>query len=220
MTDQIAALRDSLEKQASEATSAFAPHARHNTLVNGAYETVCSANRELRTLANTTALKLRELEANDLLPELGKQRLLRETRSDARERYQALKRQLDGALAVLETAAFNAALPPVPRDREALVRDEAVLRMSGTNDPVRALEELAGLGGELGALAASSWGESYLRAKGLSPAEAKRMHRQVVQVSAIHAATKSPDTQLAAPAKAYFALTDVKKWSCPGFVDT
>jgi len=211
MADQIADLRNSLEKQASEATSAFAPHACHNTLVNGAYETVCSANRELRTLANTTALKLRELEANDLLPEAGKARLLAETRSEAKERYQELHRKLNGALAVLETAAFTAALPPVPRDREAAARDEALMRMLGTNDPVRALEEVASLGGEMSAVAASSWGESYLRAKGLSPAEAKRMHREVVQLVAVHAATNSADQRQAAQAKAYFALPAVRK---------
>lgn len=211
MTDPLTALRDSLDAQAREAEAAFAPHANGHSLIRGAFQTITATNRELRALANTAALKLHELEENDLMPEAGKVRLMTETREGARAQYEQLRQKLDGALAVLETATRDAALPRVPRDREALVRDEAVMRMSGTTDPVKALEELAALGGDLGALAASGWGESYLRAKGLSPAEAKRMHREVVQVVAIDAAAKSADTTVAANAKAYFALPHVKK---------
>lgn len=213
MTDQLTALRDSLETQAREAEAAFTPMADTSPSVRAAFDTMRKASRDLRVLANTTAMQVAKLEADDLTPEDGKQRLLAETRAAARDQYRKLQSKLDGATVVLEAAAHAAALPPIPRDREALVRDEAVLRMSNATNPVKALEEVARLGGEMSAIAASSWGESYLVAKGVPPREAKRLHREVVQVAAIDTATRSGDAKVAAAAKTYFALNTAKKAS-------
>lgn len=209
--DQMAALRKTLEHKAHAAATAFAPHANGSRLVRGAYDTMTTTLREMRNLASATQVKVDRLEADDLTPEAGKQRLLGETRAEARAEFERLRQKMDGALAVLEDAVHAAALPPVPRDREAHARDEAVMRMSSASDPLQALEEVASLGGELSAVAASSWGESYLVAKGVKPQEARRLHRSVVQVAAINAAMRTGDTPAGRAAQAYFALPEARK---------
>jgi hypothetical protein len=206
------ARRDILETTVFKEEQAFKPHADSHSLIRSAYDVVADAGSALRTLGGDAAGKVRDIENNDYMNPDAKRRLLAEARSDAASAYARVRDRLNNAVDVMEATAFSAAIPRIAHDREALARDEALMLLSSTSDPVSGLEELASRGGEMSALAASSWGESYLRAKGVSARQATKMHREVVQVSAVHAVmTSDGDPKTKAAAEAYFALTHMKR---------
>ena len=73
--------------------------------------------------------------------------------------------------------------------REAFARDELRVRLDGAVDPVAVLFELASRDDEMGAVACSSYAESYLRAKGIARApEVAQSLRGVAMDAAVESA--------------------------------
>lgn len=164
--------------------------------------------RELRTASDSAAARIRQLRADDLIPDAGRQRLIGETLDEARKARAAAKSKLHGAQAILEAEARTRALPRLDPKREQAARQELQLLCSGSEDPASVLIEAAKGDGELAGCAVSSYGESLLRAKGVP--NAKELHKGVCD-AAIASARKSSDPRRQTAAAALAALTDLRK---------
>jgi len=173
-----------------------------------AYREYEKAASELRMVSNGAAVRISQLQKDDLTPEEGRKRLIAETRDKARKEREAARKRMDAALTILETQARIAAMPKLDPKREAAARDELRLLTDSAADPARVLIELAQRDDELGGVAVSSYGESLLWAKGVR--DAAKMHDAVRNV-ATGSAKLSADPERQAGYAAYSHLTDLRK---------
>lgn len=213
MTDIYQEARDALDVREQEFDSAWSSthaDATHMT-------TLCTAQLRdvagrMKQVAANTAATLAQLNANDLMPREGRDRLIRECKEQAHLQMASLDRQQATIRAALAKELTSAALPKMPKDRELPARQELLMLLQGSKDPVALLTELAAKGGELGAAACSSFGESYLRAQGMRPRDAIDNH-SLAQSVAVANAVNSPDPAQARAARAYAALGTLSQWT-------
>lgn len=204
---QIEAIRSALAAKRQESIDAFQPHSLATRSAAVLSVELQRAGDDMLKLAHTTAAKVAALEADDVMNPAGRDRLLAETRAGAASTLKQLKQRQNDALTRLRGSLRASALPKVRGDREMPARDEARMMLDATPDPEIAMMEMAERGGELAAVVTGSWGESYLRARGVR--EAPRYH-EIVQTAAIGASAMGADPALSAAGKAYFALDSAK----------
>ena len=165
------------------------------------------AGGQQHTVAREAADTIRALRADDTLYPDGRDRLVREARSKADDQLTALRTQQQSALEFLRTSLTARALPGVSNDREMPARDEARMVLDGAPDPIVAMMELARRHDEVSALVSSSWGESYLRARGVS--QAPDAHENIRTI-ALDANAEHPDPQVSTAAAALGEMTELQ----------
>jgi hypothetical protein len=163
----------------------------------------------MRNLARETAGKVEYLAADDTMFPEGRERLIREAGDVARKEMRRLGGAQDAALAVLEKEMELAAMPRLDSGREMPARDEARMILDGHPDPLTMMCELAQSGGELAAVVAGSFGESYLRARGVPAKDVAKQH-SVVRLQSLMAARSSSEPKAAKAARARFAMGDLR----------
>jgi hypothetical protein len=163
---------------------------------------------EVRGRVHTTAAHLDALAVNDLLPDRGRDRLTRETRTVAGQALDAIADRSETALKLLEAGLMAAAQPAFPdgQDREE-ARQELRMLLDASEDPAQTIRRLAaGADQRLAALAAGSYGSTYLRSRGIP--------EPVITATATfaaQAATASSDPRRAAAARALVQVAHVRK---------
>jgi hypothetical protein len=134
--------------------------------------------------------------------------MLNVVREQTADTIQDLRQRQDAAIAVLRATLTTNALPPVAPEREMPARDELRMVLDSAADVELAMLEIAQRGGELAAVVTSTWGESYLRARGVQ--RAPEAHGRVRNV-ALGANTQHSDPVVRRAANALFKLTDLEK---------
>lgn len=207
--EQMKQYRDSIRAQLRAATATWrtlaaglGPSARE---VFREYE---AAARDLETVSNSLAFRLRQLAGDDLTPEAGKQRLASEAREKAAKQRSAARRKMADARTILAAKAYARALPKLDPKREQAAREELRLLTDNAPDTAAVLLELAQRDDELAGVAVSSYAESMLRARGTP--KAKDLHA-VVRDVAVEAAAKSADPERQTAAAAYAALGELDR---------
>ena len=180
-------------------------YANATTAARQGFDQLTNVGRAMTATGQEYAAKIAQLRENDLIPREGRDRLLQETAAEARAKLRRLDEQQRSILAVMDKELSGASLPKIPAGREMPARDELRMLLDGSQDPVRTMAEVAARGDELAAVAVGSFGESYFRAKGMRPRDAKEDH-SIVQMQAVAAARNSSDPTVAAAANAYAAL--------------
>ncbi len=133
--------------------------------------------------------------------EVTKPEVLQRRHGEAREagdqQFAASVRAADALRTSLVTLMKAVATPQIPAGREAAARQELYMLVKNSPDPELAMREAVQRGGELAAVAASSYGESLLRAQGAhKPVEA---HKAIVDVArAVAIKSDDPTTREAA----------------------
>lgn len=183
-------------------------HRKLTPAVAEAYRELRGAGAQTRRKAREIVLRIESLESDDMLPEQARERLIREARHEASKLIPALRERQQAALAVIAKETQAAALPRIERDREPLARDEARMVLDGASDPRTAMVELAERGGELQAVVTGSWGESYLRARGVPKAADEH---GFVRDRAIAANARHSDEAVRSAAQAHGALGELQK---------
>lgn len=131
---------------------------------------------------------------------------LAEVDAQGKAEIEAAFKHAVGERDLVKIALHDACLPRLPdRTREALAREELRMLLDGSPDPEAVLAQLAQGDGELAAMAVDRYAESYLRAKGIRPFDAKTIMHSV-HLSAISAAANSADPTRRAASEAYQAL--------------
>jgi hypothetical protein len=181
--------------------------------VREAFADFAKAGEQIKMVARGAAVRVAALREDDMSNPEGIRRQIVELQRQTADQIKHLRKWQDASLAVLESTLRVHSLPPVPSEREMLARDELLLIVNSSPDPVTALMELAQRGGELGAVAASSYGESLLRAKGVLRAPV--MHEHICTVARA-ANTKHPDPAVATAAQALFKMSELEKARAAG----
>lgn len=162
----------------------------------------------VRGQVHYAAGRLDHVAADDLIPEKGRQRLLRETREQAADALRELEARSDVAITALEGHLLQQAQPtfPAAADREE-AREELRLLLDASDDPAATLRQLAtGTDPRLAALAVSSYARTYLRAKGVDEETIKATATYAAQ-----AALASGDPARVAAARALTKLPQLRK---------
>ena len=128
---------------------------------------------------------------------------IREVLGAGRDKNAASLKRLNSLLSAQKSQLAENATPRVDPQREAAARDELYLLVRNAADLEQAMMEAVKRGGELAAAAASSYGESLLRARGAH--KLVEAHEQV-KAAARNAALKSEDAVLRAAAEAHDAV--------------
>ncbi len=210
-TPQYDELRDKLLVDSEARLSQWRTMARQAPVIARALQTVDTLVQDIKRDALGARLTAERYAGDDTMYPQGRQRLIAESNAKAKATSRNHQVALGVALAALEQTVRVALTPQVPKDREALARDDLRLRLDGAPDPVLAMAEIAKNGGELAAVAASSYGESYLRAKGTTNApQAASLVRDVAFRSAAEAAVKADDTQLRALGTAALSMDELR----------
>lgn len=210
MTTQQEDLRDRLLVESEARLNQWRSLARQAPVVARAFDAVDKLTQEIRRDALGARLTAERYAGDDTMYPQGRQRLLAESNAKAQDTYRKQQAALGVALAALEQTVRVALTPQVAKDREALARDELRMVLDGAPDPVLAMAEIAKNGGELAAVAVSSYGESYLRAKGTTNApHAASLVRDVAFQSAAEAAVKAEDANLRALGTAALAMGEL-----------
>lgn len=123
----------------------------------------------VRQHVHRAAGRLDALAVSDLIPEQGRERLSREARAVAAAALRKVDEDSATKLKLLEAGLTAAAQPAFPdgADREE-ARQELRMLLDGAADPVTAIQQIAsGSDQRLAALAAGTFGASYLRSRGI-----------------------------------------------------
>jgi len=202
--------RDAVLIEAERRLSQWRGLTRQAPVLARAFDAVDKLTQEIRRDAIGARLTAERYAANDEMYPAGRARLIAEARDKGRATFKSQQAALGTALAALEQTVRAALVPQVPKDREALARDELRMVLDTAPDPVLAMAEIAKNGGELGAVACSSYGESYLRAKGTTNApQAAGLVRDVAYRAAAEAASKAEDAGLRALGTAALSMDEL-----------
>jgi hypothetical protein len=182
-----------------------ANYADATVAVRQGFDQLISAGRAMTATGAEYAAKLKQLRDDDLMYPEGRDRLLESTAAEARLKMNKLDETQRNVLAFMDRELTVTCLPKMPPGREMAARDEARMILDGSPDPAQTMGELAVRHDELAAAIVGSYGESYLRAKGMSPKDAAEDH-SLVQMQAVGAARNSADPAVVAAANAYGAL--------------
>jgi hypothetical protein len=185
MTDQLKELQEQIAASEQAHLAKWRGRSGVTHTARELYKNLEAAASQAKMAANTAQSKVDRLRADDLMPVAGKRRLVAEALAQGKADVKKHTDRMAATLLVLDAELGTAALPRLDPQREAFARDELRLRLDGAADPVAVLFELAQGDGELAAVAVSSYGESYLRAKGIP--RAKEAHAGVRNVAAAYA---------------------------------
>ena len=192
-------------KQVALQTECRTAYANATTAARQGFDQLVNTGRAMTATGQEFAAKLDQLKNNDLIFPEGRDRLMAATAAEARVKLNKLDDSQRAVLTVMERELASTCLPKMPPGREMAARDEARMILDGSPDPTRTMGELAVRHDELAAAVVGSYGESYLRAKGMSAKDAVNDH-QLVQMQAVGAARNSADPAVVAAANAYAAL--------------
>jgi len=175
MTDRsqqnMEALRAKIEADEAANLAAFRKHSGVTHSARETFKTYEAAASNAKKAANSAQYKVEQLRADDTMNPVGRSRLVKETIEKGRAEVKKQQDRMEATLQVLKAELSTAALPRLDKSREMAARDELRMILDGAPDPVGAMAELAGGDDELAAVAVSSYGESYLRAKGVANAQ-------------------------------------------------
>jgi outer membrane murein-binding lipoprotein Lpp len=167
--------------------------------------------QDARISARGARLTAERFAADDTLYPQGRRRLIEEARDKALAEQQAHLAAAGTMLAALKQSLRASLLPHLDPAREMPARDELRLILDHAADPFDAMAKIVQDGGELAAVACSSYGESYLRAQGVT--HSKDAHGVVVDtayLAGIKAGARSDDPQTRAAALAAGKLDELE----------
>lgn len=209
MTDQLEEIREKLQHDEAAGYATFERgHANLTPETRQAFDAFRKASHDARVVVNGAAGKMTTTAADKTLYPEGARAIVAEQRKLAKAAIAQATKQQQTALTVLEAKLRGLSLPTPPSTaREALAREEVRLALDDA-DLVGSMAEIAGRDDELAAVVAGSFGESYLRARGV--AKPVDMHG-LVRGAAIAAAAKSTDPRRQQAAAAIAALPELEK---------
>lgn len=163
-------------------------------------------NIRAHTLAGVAQLD--KYARDDTLPDRARQRLHREAAANTRRAIEEAVTEGESAVEILATMLVDAAQPVFPEGGDrAEARDELRMLLDASSDPRETIRQLAtGQDARLAALAASSFGENYLRARGV--------HEDTIRLTRVevaHAALTSTDVRRRTAAQALQRVPDLRK---------
>lgn len=208
LTEHIQKLKDEIEADEAAALVKWRRHIGVSGGVREMYNIFTEAAYDAKAAARTTQSRVEALRADDVMNPEGRKRLVAEAIADGKAKVKKHQERMGAALKVLEAQLYVCALPRLDRTREAAARDEFRLIMDRTRDPVGTILELAQRDDEIGAVAASSYGESYLRGSGVY--DAKDLAEKVRNAAAA-SADRSSDPGRCAAAEARAELVELAK---------
>lgn len=170
---------------------------------------------EVRQHVHRAAGRLDALAADDLIPERGKARLIKEAGAAAAAALREVDNRSSVAIDALEAGLTALAQPAFPAGADrGEAREELRLILDAAGDPAGAMRELAaGPDQRLAALAAGSYGASYLRSRGV-PEDIIR----ATAVFAAQAALRSDDPARRAAARALSKVDSLRKARMKSFM--
>lgn len=202
-----AALLDDVARETMPLAETFSDAAL-SAGVRKAAKDALDAVGEVRMHVHGTVAQVDALTRNDLLPDKARDRLVREARQAGGQALSQVADRSETALKLLEAGLTAEAQPEFPQgaDREE-ARQELRMLLDGSPDPAATIREVAaGTDPRLAALAAGSYGASYLRSRGVP--------EDVIAQTAVftaQAAVKTGDPRRQAAARALIRVADVRK---------
>jgi hypothetical protein len=163
---------------------------------------------EVRQHVHRAAGNLDSHAANDLLPDKARRRLIAETKGLAAQALREVDSRSDLSLTLLEAGLIDAARPSVPAGADrGEAREELKMILDASDDPAGRIRQLAaGSDQRLAALAAGSYGASYLRAHAV-PEDVIRSTAVFAAQAGIH----SGDPRREAAGRALTRMDDLRK---------
>jgi hypothetical protein len=195
VTPQLEQLREQITAKEQATIEAYRRHSGVTHAAGELFKNYEAAARQAKAAANGARSTVERLRADDTIPADSRRRQVREALATGRADVKRWQDRMDDALVVLKAHLAVDAVPRVDPKRETPAREELRMVLDGAVDPVATMIELAQHDDELGAAAASSYGESYLRAKGTP--KAKEAHQQVRAVAAASARFSNDPTRRA-----------------------
>jgi hypothetical protein len=209
MTDELQQARERIRVARDEALAKWRPLSGATYSIRETYKSLEANLSKAKQAADSAQMKVEHLRDDDLMNRDGRDRLIREAIQQGKAEVRKYQTAADACFTILKAEVAQAAVPRFKDpQREGLARDELRVRLDGATDPVAVLFELAQREDELGAVACSSYAESYLRAKGVR--DAPKVAQAILGV-AVEAAAQSADPARRAVGEAHAkigALTD------------
>lgn len=168
--------------------------------VRDAYSQFRQARAEIAAVGRVEAAEIKRLKADDTIFPQGKQRLVNEAKERANASIASAYKRAQDAAAEIKRHLFDASMPKLNGAREVPTRDEVRMVLDAAPDPVAVMAELAQGDGDSAGLVTSSWGESYLRARGVHDPKAQI---RAVRESALRSAADSADPVRRAAVEGY-----------------
>jgi len=189
MTDQLAQIHERIEQIEAEKLTAWRRLSGATTTTRELYVTYESASSAAKKAARSAQAEVERLRADDTMYPEGRKRLIAEAIAKGNAEVKKQRDRMETAIEVLKAHLSESAVPRLDKAREMPARDELRLILDGSPDPAVMMMQLAQRDDELGAVAASSYGESYLRGRGIPKAqEAAQSIRGVAAASAVRSA--------------------------------
>ncbi len=219
MTDNLAILRDKIEADERATLETWRKHSGATHTSRELFKNYENAARAAKMAANGAQSKVERLRADDLMNPEGRRRLVREALEQGRAEVKKHQDRMEASLDVLKAELSQAAVLRVDPKRESPAREELRMLLDGAADPVAAMIDCAQRDDELGAVCASSYGESYLRGRGIP--DARAAHESVRSV-AVACAAKSTDPirRAAGEARAEFGSLEKSRDATQYFTNT
>ena len=187
MTDQLQELRERIRESQAEALNRWRPLSGVTHNVRETYKILEANLSKALQAAASAQYRVEQLRDDDVMNPAGRERLIREAIAKGKSEVRKYQSAADAAVLVIKANLQEGALPRVDPAREAMLREELRMRVEASPDPVAEMFVLAqDPDSELAACAASSYGESLLRAKGVSkaPEAAQSIRAVAAEVSA------------------------------------
>ena len=172
MTDdpQLKQMHERIRELQAEALNKWRPLSGVTHNVREAYKSLEANLSKATQAANSTQYRVEQLRDDDTIYPEGRARLIREAIAKGKAEVAKHQRAADACVVVIKANLTQAAIPRMDPQREAFARDELRVRLDGAVDPVAVLFELASRDDEMGAVACSSYAESWMRAHGVADA--------------------------------------------------
>lgn len=162
----------------------------------------------VRAHVHRAAGRLDALAVDDLIPEKGRERLTRETKAATAAALREVDARTATNLDLLEAGLTAAAQPAFPEGADrGEARQELLMLLAAADDPATAIRQIAGGSDErLAALAAGTFGTTYLRSRGV---DERTIQNTAVFVA--QGALTSTDPRRRAAATALARLPELRK---------
>lgn len=192
MSSQLEKLREDIRRTESEKLLKFRSHTGVNQGVRDGYKAYETAVAAAKRAAQAAEARVKQLREDDSIFPDGKRRMIQQAIETAKSEVKTQQGRAEAAMKIIHASLHVAAQPKLDRTREMAARDELRLILDNSRDVTGTMLDLAQRDDELGAIAVSSYGESYLRAKGVQDAKGA-MER--IRTVAAASASKSNDPE-------------------------
>ncbi len=129
MTDQLQELRDRIRESQAEALSRWRPLSGVTYSIRETYKTLEANLTKALQAAASAQYRVEVLRDDDLMNPAGRERLIREAIEKGKSEVRKYQSTADAAVLIIKAQLQEAALPRVDPAREAMVRQELMMRV-------------------------------------------------------------------------------------------